>query len=423
MRREGAPAELVPARCWFIALASGLASFLDAATVISVSVSLAIWRSHFDLSNWQLGLLSGGLALSVAAGAIVGGWLGDRLGRARVFAVDLVVFLVGLVLMISASNAALLIAGVMIAGLAAGADMPTSLAVISDAVPTAVRGRFIALTQTLWIAGILDGLAVGFLVSRMGYVGTQILFGHLIVLVIITLAARLVIHHRWEIRTRTGPTPSTSIVRGLLTTGSLRLVLATAAFFALWNVASSCLGSYGPYFLVTNGDRAVPTQATGLALGTFPVALLVSLAFVKLADTVWRERLFVVAAVVQVAGFAVGAVSGGVVVSAMIILMVCYSLSNVFAGEAAYKVWSQLLLDADTRAAAMGLTYGAARAVAALAVFFVPFVLSPAPKSCRGRVTLPDRSASGIVGLGIAHHQHRQRQQQLVTSGSLERSV
>lgn len=185
----------------------------------------------------------------------------------------------------------------------------------------------------------------------------------------------------------------------LLASDSLRPLLATAAFFTLWNIASTSLGSYGPYFLVTVTGLS-QSQATGLALAIFPVSLVVSLAFVRLADTDLRDRIFVVAAVLQVTGFAVGAVSGGDVVAAMIILMVLYSLSNVFAREAIYKVWSQILLPAGIRSAAMGLTYGAARAVAAVAAFFVPVVLSRSPQAVLWVLTACV-IGSGLVGLGI----------------------
>ena len=100
------------------------------------------------------------------------------------------------------------------------------------------------------------------------------------------------------------------------------------------------------------------TQATGLVLVTFPPALLMSVIFVRLADTVWRDRLFVVAMILQIAAFATGALTGGTLVAGMIAVTVLYSLSNVFAGEAAYKVWSQLLFPAEVRATALGVTYG-----------------------------------------------------------------
>jgi hypothetical protein len=57
-----------------MALAAGMASYLDAATLISVSVSLATWRDHFGLSVLRVGLLTGGLAFAIAVGSWIGGW-------------------------------------------------------------------------------------------------------------------------------------------------------------------------------------------------------------------------------------------------------------------------------------------------------------------------------------------------------------
>jgi hypothetical protein len=56
----------------------------------------------------------------------------------------------------------------------AGADVPTALAVVSDAASPAVRGRLIGLTQVFWIAAILLTYALGFAVSRLGFLGTLV---------------------------------------------------------------------------------------------------------------------------------------------------------------------------------------------------------------------------------------------------------
>ncbi|MFT3969885.1 MAG: hypothetical protein QM695_06300 [Micropruina sp.] len=58
----------------------------------------------------------------------------------------------------------------------------------------------------------------------------------------------------------------------------------------------------------------------------------------------------------------------------MVALIVLYGLSNVFAGEAIYKVWSQLLLPADVRSTAVGVTYAVARAGAAAFLLVVPAI-------------------------------------------------
>ena len=281
-----------------------------------MAIALPIWRDVYQLGPWQVGMLTDGLV-----------------------------------------------------GLAAGADVPTALAVISDAAPAAVRGRLTAVTQVMWIGAVLATFALGFAVSTLGFAGTRILVGHLVGLAVLTLGVRL---------------------------------LLTGVFYLAWNIASSTLGIYGTYFTVTVTGLS-QSEATGLVLITFPPALLMSLIFVRLADSVWRDRLFVVAMILQICAFGVGAVTGGTVVAGMIILIVLYSLSNVFGGEAIYKVWSQLLLPADLRATSIGLTYAAARAVAATFMLIVPTLIDHDPAlllwSLTGCVAV-----SGAIGLVITRH-------------------
>lgn len=393
----------LPSGVWRLTIAAGLAFYLDAATLMSVAIALPIWRDHHQLLPWQVGLISGGLAFAVAAGALIGGWLGDRFGRGRVFTYDLAVFVVGTVVIITAPNVAALAAGVIIVGLAAGADVPTALAVIADAAPDHARGRLTGVTQVMWIAAILATYALGFTVSTLGFVGTQILIGHLVLLAVLTLGLRLILTAPPQQRgllashSRLTVTP-----RALVSAGAAVPLVLTGLFFACWNIASTLLGSYGPYFLVTV-TGLTQTQATGLVLVTFPPALLMSLLFVRLADTVWRDRMFVVALVLQIAAFSSGAATGGTVVAGMVALIVLFSLSNVFAGEAIYKVWSQLLIPSSVRSTAIGVTYASARGLAATLLLFVPALIDRAPSAMLwlqvGAVT-----ASGLIGLVIIRH-------------------
>lgn len=362
-----------------MAVAAGLAFYLDAATLLSVAISLPIWRDHFSLGIWQIGILTAGLTLAVAIGSLIGGWLGDRYGRGRVFTYDLVVFVVGTLVIITAPNGTVLTVGVVIVGLAAGADVPTSLAVIADTAPDHARGRLTAVTQVLWIAAVLATTALGFAVSTLGFTGTQILIGYLVLLAVLTLGLRIALTMPTRGRLVATPTTRTTVSpRALLGARAALPLLLTGTFFLFWNIASSTLGSFGPYYLitVTGLDQ---TQATGLVLLTFPPALLISLIFVRLADTVWRDRLFLVAMIIQVAAFTTGALTGGTALAGMVGLIVLYSLSNVFAGEAIYKVWSQLLLPAPIRATGIGLTYAVARAVASAAMLAVPILIATRP--------------------------------------------
>lgn len=387
----------IPGRLWWITIASGLAFYLDAATITSIAIAVPVWRDHYQLGAWEVGILGSGLAYAVALGALVGGRLGDRFGRARVLTIDLVIFTAGVLLVAFASGSVALTCGVVIVGLAAGADMPTALAVIADAAPDHARGRLIGLTQVLWIAGILCTYAVGFAVSGLGFTGARILTLHLVIVAVITLSLRLTVGGYRAPATaehRDGPR-----LGRLAGSGALKPMLATGAFLLCWNIAATTLGSYGTYFLVTI-TRLTQTQATGLVLVSFAPSLVISIVFVRLADSRWRDRLFIVAALTQVTALTVGAISGGTAIGGMVALILLYSLSNVFAGEAIYKVWSQLLLPATVRSTAVGVTYAVARAGAAAFLLVVPAIAE-----ANGGILLWTLvgclTASGLVGLLI----------------------
>ncbi len=391
------PSPPIPGRIWWITIASGLAFYLDAATITSIAIAVPVWRDHYHLGAWEVGILGSGLAYAVALGALLGGRLGDRFGRARVLTIDLVIFTAGVLVVAFAPGSVALTCGVVIVGLAAGADMPTALAVISDAAPDGARGRLIGLTQVLWIAGILCTYAVGFAVSGLAFTGARLLTLHLVIVAVVTLALRLTVGgYRARETAEDRDVPRLGRLAG---SGALKPMLATGAFLLCWNIAATTLGSYGTYFLVTV-TRLSQTQATGLVLVSFAPSLIISIVFVRLADSRWRDRLFVVAALTQVTALTVGAISGGAAIGGMVALILLYSLSNVFAGEAIYKVWSQLLLPATVRSTAVGVTYAVARAGAAAFLLVVPAV-AEANGGALLWMLVGCLTASGLVGLLI----------------------
>lgn len=379
----------IPAKYWKIAALSGMASYLDSGLIISVSVSLAIWATSFDLSVWMLGSLSAILTVCIAVGSLVGGRLADLFGRRLVYGIDILVYAIGAAMIMLAPNSTVLFIGVIIAGLAAGADLPTSLAVVSDSVPVWARGRLIAFTQVMWTIGIAVTIALSLAVSTMGQLGTRIIVGHLVVAALVTwvLRSRLKIGQETDALEEAGDvdaaTTTISIsngtsLRNLLDRRVLIPMLATFAFYVFWGLGANTFGQFGTYFLVTVSG-ASQTTATFLSFVFIPVGIVTALLFVRISDTKWRDRVFVVAGLLQVLAFAIGAVTGGAALMAMVLFMIVYNLSNSFAGEGNYKVWSQMLLPGDVRGTAQGITYAVARGVFAAAAFVTPALLAFSP--------------------------------------------
>lgn len=72
-------------RHWMLAVAAGMASFLDSGAIISVGLGLALWKKSFGLDVWTVGVLGSTLTLFIAIGALTGGRVADLIGRGRVF--------------------------------------------------------------------------------------------------------------------------------------------------------------------------------------------------------------------------------------------------------------------------------------------------------------------------------------------------
>ncbi|MGA5896122.1 MFS transporter [Streptomyces venetus] len=373
----------IPQQLWKAAALSGMASYLDAGLIVSISVNLAIYRDSYDMGVWMAGAISAIVTGCIAVGSLVGGRLADLFGRRRVYNWDIFCFALGAIVITLAPDDITLLIGVLVAGLAAGADLPTSLAVVSDAAPSWARGRLVAFTQVMWMLGIAVAVFLGFVLSTTGMTGARLITGQLAVAALVTWAMRSRLKLTGEYEdddvqdTGAEAAPSGTALRNVWTRAALLPMAATFVFYVTWGLGANTFGQFGTYLLVTVSD-ASQSLATGINLAFIPIGVLLTIAFVRVADTPWRDRLFYTAATVQILAFVIASLTAGALVG-MLVFFVLYQLSYPFAGEANYKVWSQLTLPADTRGTTQGLTYALSRAIYAIAAFFTPALLDHSP--------------------------------------------
>ncbi|GAP48969.1 MFS transporter [Streptomyces azureus] len=369
----------IPKQLWKAAALSGMASYLDAGLIVSISVNLAIYRDSYDMGVWMAGAISAIVTGCIAVGSLVGGRLADLFGRRRVYNWDIFCFALGAIVITLAPDDITLLIGVLVAGLAAGADLPTSLAVVSDAAPSWARGRLVAFTQVMWMLGIAVAIFLGFVLSTTGMTGARLITGQLAVAALVTwaLRSRLKLSGEQDTEEETAAAQRGSALKNIWTRAALLPMTATFVFYVTWGLGANTFGQFGTYLLVTVSD-ASQSLATGINLAFIPIGVLLTFAFVRVADSPWRDRLFHVAAVVQILAFVIASLTAGALVG-MLVFFVLYQLSNPFAGEANYKVWSQLTLPADTRGTTQGFTYALSRGVFAVAAFFTPALADYSP--------------------------------------------
>lgn len=367
---------------WWVGVVAGMASYIDAAAIMSVSTALVILQRSMDLSNLQVGAAAGAEAASIALGAAVGGRIGDRFGRRPVFTVAMAMILAGMIGIAFAPSFSLLIVGLIVVGLAIGADLPVSLATISEAADDHNRGRLIGFTNLLWLAGIVGNGILAFQFGNEGRAGAQILFLHVAVVAAVVLALRLTLPEsqlwltaRAERRSGVHTVRADKArVRDLLRAPFAVPFLTLIVFSSLTNLVGNTFGQFSTYLLVTFGGESVSTAAL-VSLPALPVILIGMLWFLRIADKPVRFRYFQVGAFFYVAGPLVNALFGVSAVP-MMIATVLNAVGAAFAFEGIARVWTQEQFPTLLRSTATGAILSVARLGAAVLALFTPTLVA-----------------------------------------------
>ncbi|GAA3719115.1 MFS transporter [Microlunatus aurantiacus] len=170
------PAPLVPsisrasAQGRWILLATVLGSGISLLDSTVVNVALPALGSDLGASLGQLQWVVNGYTLSLAALVLLGGSLGDRFGRRRVFTVGVVWFALGSLLCGLAPGIGWLIAARILQGVGGALLVPGSLAIISATFVRTDRARAIGTWSALsGVATAIGPLLGGWMVQTIGW--------------------------------------------------------------------------------------------------------------------------------------------------------------------------------------------------------------------------------------------------------------
>lgn len=155
-------------RLLFIVIA--LAFFFDSVDLGTMTFVLGSIKSEFGLTTVMAGLVASASFFGMVAGAAVAGLLADRFGRRPVFQWSMVLWGVASYLCSTAHNVDALIVYRVILGIGMGMEFPVAQALLSEFVPTASRGRLIALMDGFWPLGfITSGVVSYFVLPSFGW--------------------------------------------------------------------------------------------------------------------------------------------------------------------------------------------------------------------------------------------------------------
>ncbi|MFC9430233.1 MFS transporter [Streptomyces sp. NPDC056987] len=381
-----------------------MASYLDAAAIVSTGSALVMYSGPLGLDRSEIGTLASMLTLSIATGALLGGRLGDRYGRRRVFMATVSLMAVGAVLLTAATSSGFLYVGVVVAGFAAGADLPVSISLIGEQAPEGARGKLVALSQVLWYAGIVTTQLIGLLVGDMGATGARILYAHVAVVAVLVLALRLKLpeSQQWIDQRRTadagaGGPAAPSVARALLRKPHLKALVGLALFYSLTNLAANTKGQFGAYLYVEVADSTVRV-ASAVGLATLFISVPMAMLFMRTVDGRNRMRWYTLGAVCFVLSCAVPA-TFGVHVWTLALGSLVGAAGSALAFEGIFKVWSQETFPTLLRATAQGAIIAFARVVAAAVALWTPMLLDAGPRVMFGAlaVVVAGATAVGVV--------------------------
>jgi MFS transporter, putative metabolite transport protein len=142
-------------------IAIGLGEFVDAYDLIVISGALLVLKPHFHLNTGELAWLSAAAFFGSAVGALFFGDVADRIGRRRVFVLNLVAF-VGLALLSAVVTEVWMLFVVrVLMGVAIGADIAASISFLAELSPKGSRGGWTgAMPQITWSLGAICAVLV-----------------------------------------------------------------------------------------------------------------------------------------------------------------------------------------------------------------------------------------------------------------------
>ena len=283
----------------------------------------------------------------------------------------------------------MLFIGTFVVGVAVGADVPTSLALVGEFAPSTARGKLLGFTQVAWYLGPVVVLLLSLALTPLDLLGTRIVFVHLFAVALVTWALRRGLSEsaRWTSAASTSGVKFqlTALFRG----AHLKALLFTGIVYVFWNIAAGTGGIFTPYVIKTlnAGSQAasVALSCAGFVIGVGVTTLV----FMKFADRSHQVRRWMwgIGALMQVVAYGIYVVLP-FNVPVVIANIVLFGVGSALAGEAFYKVWSQELFPTMLRGTAQGFTFGVARTVLGVWSFFLPTLANGGFALAGGLLTL-----------------------------------
>lgn len=132
-------------------------TFIDAYDFTSLGIGAIQLRQQFHLSPGELGMITASMAIGAIFGALLGGYYVDKVGRLRVFLLDLFFFVISAIGAALSPNYWVLIAFRVLMGVGVGLDFPVALSFVAEYTASLGKAKYVNWWQPTWFIATITG--------------------------------------------------------------------------------------------------------------------------------------------------------------------------------------------------------------------------------------------------------------------------
>ena len=377
-----------------VTLFSSGGPFLEGYVLGIVGIAMVKMVPDLKLTDSQVGAI-GTIALAgLFVGAVLGGWATDKLGRRKMFVIDVLAIAALSVANLFVADAFQLIAVRFLIGVAIGADYPIATSMIAEFTPRRYRAISMGFIAAIWYVGANVSYTIGYLVLEWNNGWRWALASSLIPCVIIMVGRwsipesprwlyskgrkdeadqilyqifgqPVILEEEPEERTRFSEIFRGSYLKRILFVGSIWLCQAIP-MFAIYTYGPQIMGAFG-----FGSGRGVLIGET--IVGTFFLVGTIPAMF--LAEWMGRRPLIIYSFVLMTAAMAVLGFYKGAPIAVVIGCFAVYAICSGGPGNLQW-LYPNELFPTEVRASAMGVAMAFSRIGTVFSIYLLPGLIN-----------------------------------------------
>jgi putative MFS transporter len=368
--------------------------FLDGYVLSVIGVALTQIGPDLGLDAAWTGAVGVAALVGLFLGTSVGGWLTDRIGRKKMFVLD--IFGIGLLSLATAfvPDALTLVVLRFLIGLFIGADYPIATSLVAELTPRRHRAVSMGVVAAAWYLGANAAFVVGYLLMDVPGGWRWMLASALVPCVVILVGrwdvpesprwlarrgreaeARVIVARVYGADVALEPEPPARAgYRALFGRGYLPKVVFIGVIWMCQAVPMFAIYTFGPQLMRDLGFDAHQTATLGeLVIGTFFLIGCIPAMF--WADSLGRRRLLVLSFGAMTLALAV---LGALPAAGALVTVLCLGAYAFFSGGPGNLQWlyPNELFPTDIRASAVGAAMALSRIGTVVSTSVLPAVLA-----------------------------------------------